>query len=146
MFANRTRRIKMSELGTWRRLAVLICFLGLLMLNACAVTGGGVHVGGPPEQEGGPPPHAPAHGYHAKHAYHYYPNAFVYFDVSSQVYFYLEGSVWKTAVVLPDAYRVKIVDIEYVSVELDDDKPYKHFEEHKKKYPPGHAKKKGKKK
>jgi hypothetical protein len=146
MFANRTRRTKMSELGTCGRLAIVSCFLGLLMLNACAVTGGGVHVGGPPEQEGGPPPHAPAHGYHAKHAYHYYPNAFVYFDVSSQVYFYLEGSVWKTAVVLPDAYRVKIVDIEYVSVELDDDKPYKHFEEHKKKYPPGHAKKKGKKK
>jgi hypothetical protein len=144
MFANRTRRIKMGELGTWRRLAIIICFLALLMLNACSVTGGGVHVGGP-EQESGPPPHAPAYGYHAKHAYHYYPNAFVYFDVSSQVYFYLEGTVWKTAVVLPDTYRVKIVDIEYVSVDLDDDKPYKHFEEHKKKYPPGHAKKKDKK-
>jgi len=136
----------MSELGTWRKLPIVIYFLGLLMLNACAVTGGGVHVGGPPEQKGGPPPHAPAHGYHAKHVYHYYPDAFVYFDVSSQVYFYLEGSVWKTAVILPDAYRIKIVDIEYVSVDLDDDKPYKHFEEHKKKYPPGHAKKKGKKK
>ena len=136
----------MSELGTWRKLPIVIYFLGLLMLNACAVTGGGVHVGGPPEQKGGPPPHAPAHGYHAKQVYHYYPDAFVYFDVSSQVYFYLEGSVWKTAVILPDAYRIKIVDIEYVSVDLDDDKPYKHFEEHKKKYPPGHAKKKGKKK
>jgi hypothetical protein len=132
----------MSELGTWRRLAVLIC-LGLLML-APALSLEGFSCRGPPEQEV-VRPHAPAHGYHAKHAYHYYPNAFVYFDVSSQVYFYLEGSVWKTAVVLPDAYRVKIVDIEYVSVELDDDKPYKHFEEHKKKYPPGHAKKKGKK-
>jgi hypothetical protein len=146
MFAKRRRRIKMSELGTWRKLAIVICFWGLLMLNACAVTGGGVHVGGPPEPKGGPPPHAPAHGYHAKHAYHYYPNAFVYFDVNRQVYFYLEGSVWKTALVLPDVYRVKIVDIEYVSVDLDDDKPYNYFEEHKKKYPPGHAKKKGKNK
>jgi hypothetical protein len=136
----------MSDSVAWRRLAIAICFLWLLMLNACAVTGGGVHVGGAPEAKGGPPPHAPAHGYRAKHVYHYYPNAFVYFDVGSQVYFYLEGSVWKTALVLPDVYRVKIVDIEYVSVDLDDDKPYKHFEEHKKKYPPGHAKKKGKKK
>lgn len=32
------------------------------------------------EHEGGPPPWAPAHGYRAKHSYHYYPSAEVYFD------------------------------------------------------------------
>jgi hypothetical protein len=42
-------------------------------------------------------------------------------------------------VVLPDAYRVRIVDLDPVSTDLDDDKPYNHFEEHKKKYPSGQA-------
>ncbi len=118
-------------------LAIVVLALGVMMLNACAITGGGVSVGGPPS-------HAPAHGYRAHHTYHYYPNAFVYFDAANQVYFYLEGGIWRTTVVLPEVYKVKIVDVDYVIVDLDDDKPYKHFEEHKKKYPPGQAKKKGK--
>ena len=65
---------------------------------------------------------------------------------TNRSYFYLEGNVWKTTVVLPDAYRVRIVDLDPVSMDLDDEKPYNHFEERKKTYPPGQAKKKGKKK
>ncbi len=136
------RKVELKELRK-----ILICSFAFLVLNACAITGGGVHVGGPPpEPAGGPPPHAPAHGYRAKYQYHYYPSAYVYFDVTRNVYFYLEGSAWRTAVVLPAVYRGKIREVEYVTIDMDDDRPYSHFEEHKKKFPPGQLKKKAKKK
>jgi hypothetical protein len=146
--------IKKSEGGmTMRNLElkelrkILICSFAFLVLNACVITGGGVHVGGPPpEPAGGPPPHAPAHGYRAKYQYYYYPSAYVYFDVTRNMYFYLEGTVWRTAAVLPEVYRVKTRGVEYVTIDMDDDRPYKHFEEHKKKFPPGQLKKKSKKK
>jgi hypothetical protein len=40
--------------------------------------------------------------------------------------------------------RVQLGD--YVSIEMDTDRPYTKFKEHKKKYPPGQLKKKKKKK
>ena len=86
----------------------------------------------------GPPPHAPAHGYRAKYNYHYYPSAYVYFDVSRSCYFYLEGESWKMAASLPLSVRVRLGD--HVSIEMDTDKPYTQFEVHKKKYPPGQLK------
>jgi hypothetical protein len=137
--------VNQSEIMEFRKF--LMCAFAFLLLNACTITGGGVHVGGPPpEPAGGPPPHAPAYGYRAKHQYHYYPSAYVYFDVTRNAYFYLEGAVWKTAVVLPERYRLKIREVEYVTIDMDDDRPYSHFEEHKKKFPPGHLKKNSKKK
>jgi hypothetical protein len=56
-----------------------------------------------------------------------------------KVYFYLEGGAWKMSVSLPDHLRVKLG--EHVTIEMDTDKPYTKFEEHKNKYPPGQAKK-----
>jgi hypothetical protein len=35
---------------------------------------------------------------------------------------------------------------DHISIEMDADKPYIHYDEHKHKYPPGKFKKKGKKK
>ncbi|MBW2218887.1 MAG: hypothetical protein JRF40_05270 [Deltaproteobacteria bacterium] len=90
--------------------------------------------------KGGPPPHAPAHGYRAKHAYRYFPDSHVYFDVHREVYFYLSGDQWKMCVALPKNIRLHVCD--YVSIEMDSDKPYTQFTKHKKKFPPGQLKKK----
>ncbi len=40
---------------------------------------------------GGPPAHAPAHGYRARHSYLYYPSSYVYFDITRKVYFHMVG-------------------------------------------------------
>jgi len=72
--------------------------------------------------KGGPPLHAPAHGYRAKHHYHYYPRAEVYYDTSRKLYFYMQGDGWKASVSLPLDLKVRLGD--YVSVEMESDKPY----------------------
>jgi len=88
----------------------------------------------------GPPAHAPAHGYRAKHTYRYFPDSRVYLDTHRDVYFYLSGDQWKMSVALPEDIRLQVCD--YVSIEMDSDKPYTQFRKHKKKYPPGQLKKK----
>jgi hypothetical protein len=87
----------------------------------------------------GPPDHAKAHGYRAKHTYRYYPSAQAYYDVERKAYFYLEGDDWRVSVSLPISLKLQLGD--YVTVEMDSDKPYTRFEEHKEKYPPGQSKK-----
>jgi len=96
-----------------------------------------------PKPKGGPPAHAPAHGYRAKHLYRYYPSCYVYFDVSRKCYFYLAGNGWRVSASLPVHMRAQLGD--YVSIEMDTDRPYTRFQEHKKKYPPRQLKKKKKK-
>jgi hypothetical protein len=122
----------------------------LLSLGACQIKSASVHIGDEPEPvvvakskpKGGPPAHAPAHGYRAKHHYRYYPSCYVYFDISRKFYFYLSGDSWKVSASLPSHMRVQLG--EYVSIEMDTDKPYTKFKDHKKKYPPGQLKKKKK--
>jgi hypothetical protein len=132
----------------------LICGVSamfLLSLGACQIKSAGVHIGDEPEPvvvakskpKGGPPAHAPAHGFRAKHHYRYYPSCYVYFDVSRKCYFYLSGDRWKVSASLPVHMRVQLGN--YVSIEMDTDRPYTKFKEHKKKYPPGQLKKKKKK-
>ena len=128
------------------------CIIFIISIGACRTTGGGVHVGWEPDPEishapcvkkaekGGPPPHAKAHGYRAKHTYHYYPNAQVYFDISKEVYFYMKGQSWQVSASLPGGLHVRLGD--YVAIQMDSDKPYKRFKDHKKKYPSGQCKKK----
>ena len=89
--------------------------------------------------KGGPPPWAPAHGYRAKYAYRYYPSFYVYFDVGRRLYFYLEGDSWRVSAHLPSGIHIEVAN--YVNIELETDKPYEYFSEHRKKYPPGQAKK-----
>jgi len=98
------------------------------------------------EKKGGPPPHAPAHGYRAKHQYHYryYPSRSVYYDTGRGLYFYLKGDDWEVAASLPSSLKVGLGD--YVFMELETDKPYIYHTEHVKNYPPGQLKKKNKKK
>ena len=92
----------------------------------------------------GPPPHAPAHGYRAKHYYRYYPSCSVYYDNGRKLYFYLKGDNWEVGASLPGSIRVRLG--EYVSMELDTDRPYVYHADHVKRYPPGQMKKKNKKK
>ena len=81
----------------------------------------------------GPPAHAPAHGYRAKHQYRYYPSHSVYYDTGRGLYFYLKGDNWEVGASLPGSLRVGLGDA--VSIELETDKPYIHHAEHIKKYP-----------
>jgi hypothetical protein len=82
----------------------------------------------------GPPAHAPAHGYRAKHQYRYYPSQSVYYDTGRGLYFYLKGDNWEVGASLPSSLRVSLG--ESVSMELETDKPYTQYSEHVKKYPP----------
>jgi hypothetical protein len=91
------------------------------------------------QKKQGPPAHAPAHGYRAKHQYRYYPSRSVYYDTGRGLYFYLKGDNWEVGASLPGSLRVGLGDS--VSIELDTAKPYTHHAEHVKKYPPKQLKK-----
>jgi hypothetical protein len=90
------------------------------------------------KKKGGPPPHAPAHGYRAKHKYRYYPSSNVYKDTERGLYFYLKGDKWEAGASLPLPLKESLG--ESVSLELETDKPYIHHTEHVKKYPPKKSK------
>jgi len=92
----------------------------------------------------GPPTHAPAHGYRAKHQYRYYPSRSVYYDTGRRLYFYIKGDNWEVGASLPNQIRIDLGDS--VNIELDTDIPYIYHSEHVKKYPPGQMKKRNKKK
>ena len=94
-------------------------------------------------KKGGPPAHAPAHGYRAKHQYRYYPSCSVYYDTGRKLYFYLKGDNWEIGASLPSKLRVGLDDS--VTLELDTTKPYIHHAEHVEKYRPKTYKKKKKK-
>jgi len=94
-------------------------------------------------RKGGPPAHAPAHGYRAKHHYRYYPACSVYYDSGRKIYFYLKGDHWEIGASLPGHIRESLGD--YVGLELDTGEPYIYYTDHVKKYPPGKIKKKHKK-
>ena len=106
--------------------------------------GRGYSEGSHKHKKGGPPPHAPAHGYRAKYRYKYYPRASVYYDYGRKIYFYIKGDRWEFGASLPSHIGVSLGDS--VIIELYTDKPYIHHADHKKRYPPGHLKNKHKKK
>jgi hypothetical protein len=91
-------------------------------------------------KKGGPPAHAPAHGYRAKRQYRYYPTNSVYYDSDRKLYFYLKGENWEVGASLPSKLKASLGD--FVNFELETDDPYVYHEEHVKKYPPGKSKKK----
>jgi hypothetical protein len=140
-----------SACRKWLMTALVICAVTIFM-HGCKTMGGTVHSGPneqtgyrhPPAAKNGPPAHAPAHGYRAKHRYRYYPSCSVYFDMGREVYFYLEGDNWRVSVELPGYLRVRLGGS--VVVEMDTDKPYLKHKYHKQKYPPGQQKKKKSKK
>jgi hypothetical protein len=85
------------------------------------------------KRKGGPPPHAPAHGYRAKHQYRYYPSRNVYYDQGRGVYFYIKGDGWTVGASLPTDLRS---DLGYaVNLDMDTDNPYEFNAEHLRQYP-----------
>lgn len=67
------------------------------------------------------------------HSYYYYPGSQIYFNPGQKLYFYRVGNVWKKSVNLPPG--ITINPGEQVTVKLNTDKPYQHFNQHKVKYP-----------
>ena len=137
-----------------KNLITLLLFVSAaFVLSACQTPGGQVTIGWPADSghevvapppgpgPGGPPAHAPAHGYRKKFGYRYYPDNHVYFDSARGVYFYLDADKWQMSVSLPSTLSVSLGD--FVEIEMDSDKPYVEFDDHRKKYP---GKKKGKRK
>jgi len=134
-----------------KMLFLFVVFLFLFSFSACRTTSGTVaydwgHAtdsGHPHDikhpKKVGPPPHAPAYGHRAKYKYRYYPDSSVYYDTNRNLYFYLEGPNWRISASLPHAIQIGLGD--HVSFEMDVDKPYTHYDEHKHKYPPRKSKK-----
>jgi hypothetical protein len=139
------------------RLIVLVAFSLLFMLSAaCQKTVSGRVIFKEPEpadreqteypeyrepsEKGGPPPWAPAHGQRAKYKYRYYPNSSVYYDSERRVYFYYDRDEWHTRSLIPDWIALDKND--YVTIEMDTDRPYKFHSDVYRKYPPGHEKNK----
>jgi hypothetical protein len=61
-------------------------------------------------------------------------------NVNTGGYFYLSGGTWQVAMTLPSTVRLDTSN--YVSLELETDKPYQYYEEHKVKYK-GYGRSKG---
>jgi hypothetical protein len=134
-----------------KKLFIFLSIYFLLFLLACGTTSGGIIIDQNKSTESkhsttikkGPPPHAPAHGYRAKFRYWYYPSCSIYFDVDRKIYFFVKDNNWQATVSLPDYLHLKLDS--YVVLEIDTDKPFEYYKEHKKKYTPGKTKKQKKK-
>jgi len=131
---------------------LLVVSLAFLFAIGCASTQGALEVGWgnsaprPEDQiahKNGPPPHAPAYGYRARHRYRYYPANEVYYDTGRRIYFYIEDGAWIADALLPYQLRMSLGG--YETVELYADTPYEYHHKYKSKghqtVPPGHAKK-----
>jgi len=90
-------------------------------------------------KKGGPPAHAPAHGYRAKHQYRYYPCSKVYHDTRRGLYFYLKGDNWEVGASLPSKLQAGLGS--YVNLELDTDTPFLYHKQHIKQFPRTDSKK-----
>ena len=127
---------------------LMVVLFSLTVIVGCGTSGGaGVKWGGdkdvvydePPVAKKGPPPWAPAHGHRKKYTYRYYPDCSLYYDTGRSLYFYIEADNWTVAASLPNHLYEDLGG--YVVVDLTTDKPYTYHNDHKKKYPPGQAKK-----
>ncbi|MBW1679538.1 MAG: hypothetical protein JRJ08_05275 [Deltaproteobacteria bacterium] len=122
---------------------ILIAGLSFLfMIIGCQkyrVMVGTTHPSYGPSVKEGPPPWAPAHGYRAKYRYFYYPSSYIYFDTGRNLYFYFEGGQWQVSAALPAGIKLNVSD--YVTLEMDTDKPYQFHSDVVKKHPPGYLKK-----
>jgi hypothetical protein len=109
-----------------------LLFLGIFLfvpLTGCMMTTG-MSTGSPPW----------SHGNRANHHYRYYPSHNVYFDEQQGVYFYLYDGRWQMSVSLPSYIRITVND--FVTLDMDTDKPYEYHNDVVKRYPPGQQRKK----
>ncbi|MDF1577056.1 MAG: hypothetical protein RQ753_04190 [Desulfurivibrionaceae bacterium] len=82
----------------------------------------------------GEPPYGRPH-VRAGYRYRYYPGSEVYYDTSRNLYFYISGGVWLSAPVLPGS--VWIDRDNFVTMEVNDPRPYFYHRDTLKRYPPG---------
>jgi len=135
---------------------ILVALLAAALLSSCehiriggGTSGGQGHDGHdhhhghePVQKKGGPPAHAPAHGYRKKFDYKYYPSKKVYYCSQRRLYFWIEGDGWKLGASLPSNLNVSGVDS--ISVDISQETPYMHYESNYKQSHPGKGKAKGK--
>jgi hypothetical protein len=78
-------------------------------------------------------PHAYARSpaVYATYSYVYYPDAEVYYEPQRHVYYWSEGSAWRSGARVPQ----NIVLRSSVRVDLDSPEPYRHHDEVRAKYP-----------
>lgn len=108
---------------------LLMFFVLAPLLTGCLVSARS-GAGGAVVAEPGPPPHAKAWGWRAKHQYRYYPSARVYFDTGRGVWFYLDSrGNWTMTADLPVSVRARLG--ESVTLELDTETPWVYEEEHR---------------
>jgi len=129
------------------KFGILIFALFLFVSLSGCRTVAGIYLGNTspapaPSYAEGPPPWAPAHGNRAKHMYRYYPYHGIYFEEKSGVYFYMSDGRWHASVSLPLSLRITVND--FVTLDMDTDRPYEYHNDVTKKYPPGQQKKKSK--
>jgi hypothetical protein len=110
----------------------LVIFL-FVSLSGCLMTAG-------MSTSTGPPPWARGQGNRAQHHYRYYPYHSVYFDEQRGVYFFPSNGSWQMSVSLPSYIQITVND--FVTLDMDTDKPYEYHNDVIKRYPPGQEKKK----
>lgn len=137
----------MLNINDWRKMILVLILTCLFIFTGCQgmsiVIGDDPHKEAPSEyKDEGPPPWAPAHGYRAKYKYRYYPASRVYYEEGSGVYFHYKDGQWQISASLPVAIRIDVND--FITLEMNTDRPYEYDHEVVKRYPPGQLKKKGK--
>ena len=139
----------MFKKADWGKALLVFFLISLFIFTGCQRIGVMVGSGTYPEvysanKDAGPPPWAPAHGRRAKYNYRYYPTSRVYYEEGSKVYFYYRDGQWHMSASIPVGIRINAND--FVTLEMDTDRPYEYDDDVVKRYPPGQVKKENKKK
>ncbi len=107
----------------------------ILLMAACPALAQPKHIPpgqakkmGPGYKSPGPPPHAPAHGYRNK--YRFYPEQDLCYDLERDRYFHYEDGEWRRY----DQNPLTIQLGPFFTIEMDTDRPYKHYREHKRQF------------
>ena len=111
---------------------VILIFVSFFIGSGLADNSNSVKIAKDSERQNGSPSFKSAHGYRAKFKFRYYPRCRVYYDASRKVYFYLQGENWEVGISLPSDVKGDLG--EYVSLELDTERPYLYNEVHNNKY------------
>ncbi len=74
----------------------------------------------------GPPPWARSRWFSRSRAYYYYPDRYVYYRPADRMWFYLEGSEWRAAAILPN--HIDFDPRHSVALTMATDRPYSYHQ------------------